>query len=114
MMKGVAKVGDVSARASPSAAHPEAGSGQWEAGPIIETVHERIRVDGKPVLQEATCVFTFIGNIGSATSVMTVTASATGLRGTAGGVLLDGDADVDADGNRLAARTMRQRLRATV
>ncbi|AIL13678.1 hypothetical protein IM40_09605 (plasmid) [Candidatus Paracaedimonas acanthamoebae] len=44
----------------PSGAMPSSG-GQWQAGTVSCKFHQKIKVDGQPVIYEAQCIFTYSG-----------------------------------------------------
>lgn len=106
MTKRVAVVGDVTATpstvVSPNAA---GGTGTWQAGTVSYTSYPRLKVESE-VIWKARCTFSFSGSTPSGTAVtdsetVTLTAGTTKLMKAKHGVLVDGDAERGAKGNRL-------------
>lgn len=88
---------------------PGGAGGTWRAGLLSETAYPRLTVGGTPVIYEAQCTFVFTDTVTGATttSVVTLQASTTLLRGESSGVLRNGDTAIDDHGNTLAVQITR-------
>jgi len=100
----------------PPGAMPSSG-GQWKAGEIIFKAHQKIKVDGQPVIYEAQCVFTYSG--GKTTEgtadfptpvldTVSLIAKKNKLREDQNYVLLDGDSQSSQFGNKLEIKSKRK------
>lgn len=98
----VARTGDASATAG-TGVPTTADSGTWTAGPVDTKTTDLLSSDGRAVLVEASCTFSFSGTKGNSavadSSKVTLTPGSRTL--TAGGVapLVDGDSTKDDFGN---------------
>ncbi len=113
MLKRVGVSGDASATASSSTspATQPTWQGSWLAGPITETTHSKLMVDGVRALHEVRCTFTFSGTDTSVsptppavsmTSDVVLRATSTVLREEGRFVLLNGDTERDTHGNEIS------------
>ena len=107
--KSVAVEGDVKATAGAKFFEP-ATSGAWTAASVIHQTYSKLKVNGKPVIYEASCTFNFSGtapNGATVTTAVPVTLSAqpTKLQKGAKHVLRDGDQASDIWGNKLEVST---------
>jgi|tagenome__1003787_1003787.scaffolds.fasta_scaffold20890892_3 hypothetical protein len=107
--KAVAWAGDVQATAG-TTMFTGADSGTWTAGPVQETVSEKLTTgnaagSAKKVVTGATCTFTFSGKSGnlpaSGTSTVQLTAGKPALTVAKDAPLVDGDSKSDTFGNEL-------------
>jgi hypothetical protein len=107
-MPSVAISGETTAAAS-KAKSLAGASGSWAAGPVTETPYPALKIDGKSVIHEAKCIFTFTNaNTGATTLVeVKLSASATPLQHGLSGVLRHGDTITDENGNKLSVDTNR-------
>jgi hypothetical protein len=107
-MASVAVTGEVVATPSPITSLGGA-PGSWAAGTVVDTGYASMTIDGRPVIHQARCAFTFTNANTGATTVANITlaASATPLQRGRSGVLRQGDVMVDAFGNSLAVRITR-------
>lgn len=106
----MARAGDPVATASTLTEYPLTGdsaTGAWVAAPVSETTTPHTRVDGRAVVVEATCTFTFTGSLksnGAAyTTISDVTLSPASrvLRSGGDRPLVVGDSAQDTHGNRV-------------
>ena len=110
----VAVIGDTTATAS-TLTSLDGAPGTWAAGPVAETSYVRLTVGSKAVIHEATCTFVFTNSNTGATVPVKVTLSATStpLQHGQGNVLLDGDQQIDTNGNRLSVLASATALTST-
>jgi uncharacterized Zn-binding protein involved in type VI secretion len=106
-MSNIALDGDVIAIPG-TVPYPPAVSGAWIPGPVIYTSYPNVKSNGRPVIYEARCTFTFTGvgpapanNPVSGTEDVTLQASSTSVNDGQSSVLLDGDSETGSYGNQL-------------
>lgn len=99
--------GDVKATAGVKFFEP-ATSGAWKADSVIHQTYSKLKVNGKPVIYEASCTFNFSGTAPNGATVTTavpvtvmLSAQPTKLQKGAKHVLRDGDKASDIWGNKL-------------
>ena len=111
MAKNVAVQGEVSATAGSVFANEDANkSGSWIAGPVTDKFYDHLTIDGKPVIYESSCTFSYAGattgNPPTAVPVqpetVTLKAGATVLQSGSNKVLLDKDETQSSFGNKLS------------
>jgi hypothetical protein len=107
MPKPVAVQGEIKATPGSTPFAP-ADTGSWTAGPVVEVTHPKLQVKGKPVVLEASCVFTFSGSISSTgapvagVEVVMLRPTTKVLLKSSTFVLVDGDKQKGVYGNELA------------
>lgn len=92
----VAVDGDVTATPGSITTVKDAQSGKWTAGTISYKTYPKLKVNGKPVIHEASCTFTFSGTNSSGATVtgsetVKLSAGTAKLQKGADKVLKDGD-----------------------
>lgn len=114
MAENVAVQGEVSATAGSINAELDTNkTGQWNAGPVVDTFYNHLTIDGTPIIYESTCTFTYTGGTtGTAPApvvavvvppeTVTLTAGSTVLQSGLNKVLLDGDEEQSNYGNKLS------------
>lgn len=111
--KSVATEGDVEATASSSTASTNLKNttGSWTAGPVAYKTYAKLRVNGREVIYEASCTFSYAGTDNSSHAAVTDSESVTLGAGTtilehgSTSVLVDGDSETGPNGNQLAVST---------
>lgn len=106
-MSNIAVEGDVLAIPG-TIPYPPAVSGAWIPGPVTYSVYSKVKVNGRAVIYEAKCTFTFAGVASppapvSGTEDVTLSASSTSVNDGQNSVLLDGDNKTGNYGNQLQA-----------
>lgn len=108
MPKPVAVQGEIKATPGSTPFAP-ADTGSWTAGPVVEVTHPKLQVKGKPVVLEASCIFTFSGSVSSTgapvigAETVTLLPAGTKVRSESSkSVLVDGDKLKGQFGNELA------------
>jgi hypothetical protein len=108
-MSNIAVEGDVIAIPG-TTPYPPAVSGAWIPGPVTYSAYSKVKVNGRGVIYEAKCTFTFSG-VGpppasspvSGTEDVTLSAGSTAVNDGQDSVLLDGDSETGNYGNQLQA-----------
>lgn len=97
-----------------------AAQGTWTAGPIIYGAYERLTIEDRAVIYQASCTFSFQGTtpppasapvVGS--EIVTVEAAKTVLQGKQLSVLRNSDFKKDAFGNTLEVKVTDSRLKSS-
>lgn len=108
MSKPTAVVNDVQATAASTKAELDKdGTGAWQAGTVTYQSYSRLTIQGKPVIYQASCTFTYTGGTASGNPVtvlpdtVTLKAGTTLLQKGANKVLVDGDQITSSSGNKL-------------
>ncbi|MEW2121951.1 hypothetical protein AB0945_43970 [Streptomyces sp. NPDC005474] len=103
--KSVARTGDVSTKAG-TTLPAGTDSGAWTPGAVTVTTTDLLTSDGRKVVVEATCDFSFTGKSGNTavTNSSTVKLKPGSRSLNAGGIapLVDGDSNQDSYGNTVS------------
>lgn len=106
-MANIAVEGDVNAIPG-TIPYAPAVSGAWVQGPISYMSYAKLKVNGRNVIYEARCTFTFTGVGPPPTSApvsgsenVTLSAASTAVNGGQSSVLLHGDSKIGTYGNQL-------------
>lgn len=88
--------------------YPPAVSGAWIPGAVSYSSYDSVKSNGRAVIYEARCTFTFTGvgppppsNPVSGTEDVTLQAGSTSVNDSQSSVLLDGDSETGNYGNQL-------------
>ncbi len=106
-MSNIAVEGDVIATPG-TTPYPPAVSGAWIPGSVIYSSYSKVKINGRVVIYEAKCTFTFTGVTSSTPPVavsgtedVTLSTSRTSVNNGQNSVLLDGDSKTGNYGNQL-------------
>jgi len=106
-MSNIAVEGDVVAIPGVTP-YPPAVTGAWIPGPVTYASYSQVKSNGRAVIYEAKCTFTFTGtgptppgNPVSGSEDVTLSAGSTAVNDGQNSVLLDGDSETGTYGNQL-------------